>query len=90
MDKLYTLVGGPLDGLKLDLLHYNQLVNYYDKETDSYKTVIYIKETICHETSKNKLEQDYKYYEYYRYEGCTIDYCLQSLIDNYGGNNAKN
>lgn len=90
MDKLYTLVGGPLDGLKYDCLYYcNQLINYYDKETDSYKSATYIREAICYETSKNKLEQDYKYYEYYRYEHCTIEYCLQSLVDNYGGNNAK-
>lgn len=89
MSKLYSLIGGPLDGLKYDCLHCNQLINYYNKETDSYKTAIYIKESICYETYKNKLEQDFKYYEYYRYEGCTTDYALQSLVDNYGGNNAK-
>lgn len=87
MCKLYTFIGGPADGLKFDSLTCKKEIYYYNTKTGNYDSALYFKESICHEVNKNALEQEYKYYEYFRYSGCTVDYCLQKLIDNYRGNN---
>ena len=87
MDGKYTFIGGPADGLKIKVCGHYKEFYYYNSKNNEYDIASYFKEEIVYETGSIK-NPNFKYYEYFRYSCCTIDFCLNALINNYKEKNS--